>query len=352
MSLKDVAIIGGGVAGISASLVLADIGFAVHIIERDVQLGGHAVNFACKATDKCSKCLVCLADELVLKAFQHPKIKVLTGSEVTSFSGKSGNFELQISQAIGEESLFKELILKVGAVVIATGFMPFNAEEKKEYGYGKYKNVITALELEKDLRLTGKVLRPTDGAIPKKIAFFQCVGSRDESIGRGYCSKVCCPYALRLSKLIKSEIPESDVTIFYMDVQPAGKCFNKFRQECEELGIHFVRNLPSKVYGYVDSDFLRVKSLSGDKGEVVQNEFDLVVLSVGMSPQSDARFLADTFGVSLDRYGFFEGQGFRVNLSNVPGIFLAGACQGPKDIEESIVHGKAAAVEVARMLRV
>lgn len=351
MGLKEVAVIGGGIAGISAAMALADMSLAVYIIERDAQLGGHAGDFACKATDKCNKCLVCVADEFVLKVSQHPKIRVLTGSEVMSFSGEPGDFELQISQASGKASLFEELVLKVGAVVIATGFTPFNAEEKKEYGYGKYKNVITALDFERAIRAGGVISRPTDGSVPEKIAFFQCVGSRDESIGRGYCSKMCCSYALRLSKLAKSKIPESEITIFYMDIQPTGKNFLKLRKSCKEIGIKFVRNLPSKVYGYADSDFLRVKNLSGDTGEVIQDEFDLVVLSVGVSPQNDVKFLADTFEVKLDEHNFFEGQELSTNLSSTPGIFLAGACQGPKDIEESIVHGKAAAVEVAKMFR-
>ncbi len=351
MNSKEVAIIGGGVAGISAAVALTDIGFMVHIIERDVQLGGHATSFACKATDKCSKCLVCVADELVLKASQHPKIRVLTGSEVMSFSGKPGDFELRISQAGGEESLFKESVLKIGAIVIATGFMPFNAEEKKEYGYGKYKNVITASDFERAIRANGAISRPTDGSAPEKITFFQCVGSRDESIGKGYCSKVCCSYALKLSKLVKSEIPESDITIFYMDVQPTGKDFLKLRESCEEMGIKFVRNLPSKIYGYADSDFMRVNNLNNNTGEVVQDEFDLIVLSVGMSPQNDVKFLANTFKVDLDEHNFFKGLKQSTNLSNTPGIFLAGACQGPKDIEESMAHGRAAAAEVVKMLR-
>lgn len=349
MGSKEVVIIGGGIAGINVAITLADAGFAVHIIEREAQLGGHAANFACKATEKCNKCLVCLADEDILKVYQHSKIKVWTGSKVVSFSGKPGDFEVRISQVIGKESPFKELTLKAGAIVIATGYAFFNAEEKKEYGYGKYKNVITAFDLERAFRVDGKIRRLTDGAIPKKIAFFQCVGSRDESIGRGYCSKVCCPYALRLSKLIKSEIPDSNITIFYMDIQPTGKDFSSLRKSCEEIGIKFARNLPSKVYGYSDSDVLRVKCLDNGTGEVVQREFDLVVLSVGMSPRDDAKFLADLFGIDQDEYGFYKGRDYFSNLSSLSGVFLAGACQGPKDIGESVVHGKAAAAEVIKM---
>ncbi|HDP70563.1 MAG TPA: CoB--CoM heterodisulfide reductase iron-sulfur subunit A family protein [Actinobacteria bacterium] len=351
MSSRNVAVIGGGIAGISAAIALADMGSLVYIIERDTQTGGHAAGFACKATEKCNKCSACVADELILKVFQYPEIRILTGSEVMSFSGKPDNFRLQISRAAKEESLFEEVELKVGAMVVATGFMPFDAEAKKEYGYKKYKNVITALDLERSLRLTGKIAKPTDGSTPKKIAFFQCVGSRDESIGKGYCSKVCCPYALRLSKLIKSETPESDITIFYMDVQPAGKGFYELRKSCEGLGIRFVRNLPSKVYGYVNSDFLQVKSINADTGEVILDEFDLIVLSVGLSPQNDAKFLADTLGIDQDGHGFYRAKGELLNCSSNPGIFLAGACQGPKSIEESMAHGKAAAAEVGKMLR-
>lgn len=340
---KSIAVLGGGPAGISSSLILAGLGFYVFLLEKEEKLGGQALNYCCKATDKCGKCSVCLVEDGLLKVFAHPKIEIKTGAKIVSFTRKSGEFKLKVKEGNSESAL------KVSALLLATGFSPFDADLKRELGHSKYKNVITAYELEKMVRLGGNVKRLSDGSVPQNIAFIQCVGSRDESIGRGFCSKVCCSYALRLAKLIKTENPETGITVFNMDIQPTGKNFSALRKDCEDLNIRFIRGLPSKIYGYTDATDFRLRLLSTDSKEMVEEAFDLIVLSVGISPRKEALELANFFGIEVDKFGFYRAKD-SPNSSSAEGIFLAGACHGPKDISGSIAHAKAAAFEVAKFL--
>ncbi len=340
---KSIAVVGGGPAGLSCALALADVGFHVFLLEKEKKLGGKILNYCCKATDKCGKCGVCLAVDNSLKVTSHPRIEVKTSVSLLSVSGKLKNFELRVKTGKSED------ILEVTAFVLATGFSPFDANLKRELGYGKYRNVITGYELEQSIRLKGGVKRPSDSKAPEKIAFIQCVGSRDENIGRGFCSKVCCPYALRLAKLIKTENPNTDITIFYMDIQPTGKNFLSLRKDCENSGIRFVRGLPSKIYGYENATNLCLRRLNTDSGEMIEEVFDLVVLSVGISPTDEAGSLAKLFGVERDKFGFYKAKKDTVS-SLAEGVFLAGTCQGPKDISDSITHAKATALQVAQFL--
>jgi heterodisulfide reductase subunit A len=235
---------------------------------------------------------------------------------------------------------------KASAVVIAAGIDPFDASQKVEYGYGRFKNVITAKDLDEMLRYRGILTRPSDGKLPKTIAFFQCVGSRDESIGNLYCSQVCCAYALRLIKAIRYQYPEVKASFLYMDIQPAGVSFQGFLDSCRaDKGIRLIRSLPSKVYYSPLFDNLRVRFVDPQKEEVVEERFDLIVLSVGMVLNKEAKFLTQLFGLSLTEDGFITPP-----LSHA-GVFVAGACTGPKDIDRSVLHAKSAALQVYQYLK-
>ena len=196
------------------------------------------------------------------------------------------------------------------------------------------------------LRFQGKLSRPSDGKLPKTVAFFQCVGSRDESIGNLYCSQVCCAYALRLIKAIRYQHSEVKATFLYMDIQPAGASFQNFLTSCrEDNGIRLIRSLPSKVYHSPLSDTLRVRFTDPQKGEVVEESFDLIVLSVGMVLGKDAKNLTQLFGLNLTEDGFIGSPPPQT------GIFVAGACSGPKDIDRSILHAKSTAFDVQQYLK-
>jgi heterodisulfide reductase subunit A len=337
---SDVLIIGGGISGITVALELAQSGFHSMLIEKDPSLGGLSSSFCCKASESCNKCFACVVDKRISEIYQCQDISILTQTEVIGL--KRNGREYQVSLKKGRE----KIDLSVSAVVIAAGINPFDASQKVEYGYGRFKNVITAKDLDEMLRFHGALSRPSDGKLPKTLAFFQCVGSRDESIGNLYCSQVCCAYALRLIKAIRYQYPEVKSTFLYMDIQPAGASFQQFLTSCrEDKGIRLIRSLPSKVYHSPLSDTLRVRFIDPERGEVVEDSFDLIVLSVGMVLNKEAKRLTELFKLSLTEDGFIASP------PSETAIFVTGACSGPKDIDRSILHAKSATFLVQKHLR-
>ncbi len=336
----DALIIGGGISGVTAALELALLGIPSILVEKEPHLGGLSASFCCKASDSCNKCFACVVDKRISEIYQRQDISILTQTEVI---GVKGNGEKhQVSLKKGKETID----LMASAIVIAAGIKPFDASQKVEYGYGRYKNVITAKDLDEMLRFQGSFYRPSDGRLPKTIAFFQCVGSRDETIGNLYCSQVCCAYALRLIKAIRHQYPEVKATFLYMDIQPAGASFQPFLESCrEDKGLRFIRSLPSKVYHSPLSDMLRVRFTDPEREEVVEDSFDLIVLSVGLVLSEEAKHLAELFGLDLTEDGFIASPPPQT------GVFVTGACTGPKDIDRSILHAKSAAFLVDQHLR-
>jgi heterodisulfide reductase subunit A len=333
-------VIGGGIAGIAAALGIAENGIAVSILEREEDIGGHGARLCCKATDVCRQCGACIVADKIEQVRANPNVSILTRAELVNLSGAAGAFDATI---VRDNS--NELRMRISAVVVATGFAPFDARQKPELGYRTCANVLTGLELEEQIRRTGSIVRPSDGCRPANIAFVQCVGSRDPHIGNDYCSRVCCKYALRMASMLQTRIPDLDVTVFYMDVQVGGKGFYDFYQSCRNT-MRFVRAIPVGVLengsGSVD-----VQYEDTARGRVVKEPFDMVVLSVGMVPAADAGTLAAMLGIGTNGSRFFAGRdATETNLTNVDGIVLAGACQGPKDIEGSIAHAQAAALRV------
>lgn len=337
---SDVLIIGGGISGITVALELAQSGIPFTLIEKEKSLGGLSASFCCKASESCNKCFACVVDKKLSEIDQRPDISILTQTEVVGVKGNGGKHQVTLKRRN------EKIDLEVSAVVLAAGISPFDASQKVEYGYGRYKNVITAKDLDEMLRLRGALSRPSDGSLPKTIAFFQCVGSRDESIGHLYCSQVCCAYALRLIKAIRHQYPEVKATFLYMDIQPAGASFQQLLDSSrQDKGIRLIRSLPSKVYHSPLSDTLRVRFIDPEREGVVEDPFDLIVLSVGMVLNEEAKHLTGLFGLSLTEDGF---------IASPPpqsGIFVTGACSGPKDIDRSMLHAKSAAFLVRQHLR-
>jgi heterodisulfide reductase subunit A len=221
---------------------------------------------------------------------------------------------------------------------------------RPEFGYGHYPNVVTSLEFERMLSASGpfagEVRRPSDGHHPVKVAFIQCVGSRDTSCGNGYCSSVCCMYATKEAVIAKEHDASIEPAIFYMDIRAFGKGFERYINRAQdEHGVRYVRSMVSSVREVPGSANLRVQYAAFANGapNVVEEEFDLVVLSVGLEPADGAGELALKLGLELNQYGFCEADPFKPTMTNRPGIYVAGGFSEPKDIPETVIEASSAA---------
>jgi heterodisulfide reductase subunit A len=238
--------------------------------------------------------------------------------------------------------------IEAEAVVVATGYQPTDPHGRPHYGYGRIPNVITGLELEEMLRNGTGLRRPGDGAPVGRIAFIQCVGSRDQD--HPYCSQVCCAYTLRLARLLKHRLPGAQVTTFYMDLQNVGRNSPIFHEEARRE-IRERRALPGDLHHNPDGT-ASLRYLNEETGEAESAAFDLVVLAVGLGPGADNPELAALLKVDLSPAGFFKAADTQHrSLTSQPGLFLAGTAEGPKDIAGCIAQALAAARQVNKYLR-
>jgi len=246
------------------------------------------------------------------------------------------------------------LVRRVGAVILAPGSRPFDARGKAEYGYGRYPNVVTSPEFERLLSATGPcaghVRRPSDGTEPRRIAWIQCVGSRDASLGREYCSYVCCMYAAKQAIIAREHDPRVEPTIFFIDFRAQGKGFDRYYERAREThGVRFLRSMVSRVTQDPRTHNLEITYV-GEDGDLHTEEFDLVVLSVGLGPHPAAAKLAEVCGIETDKYGFVKHPPFQMVSTSREGIFTCGAYQSPKDISETAGQASAAAAAAAALL--
>jgi heterodisulfide reductase subunit A len=244
---------------------------------------------------------------------------------------------------------------RVGAVVAATGFEMFDwSRVYGEYGYGKYPDVITGLQFERLVNAAGptggKIVRPSDGAAPQTVVFVQCVGSRDEAKGRRYCSRICCMYTAKHALQVLEKVPGARVYIFYIDVRTAGKGYEEFYQRAVREGAVYVRGRVSKIYR--DGERLVVKGVDTLLGRPVEVDAGLVVLATAVESMSGAGETARRLGISVDRDGFFQEAHpkLRPVETHTGGVFLAGACQAPKDIPDTVAQASGAAAKVIGLL--
>ena len=245
-----------------------------------------------------------------------------------------------------------EINVTAGAAVLASGCETTPISAKEEYGGGRHKNVISALQMERLLAPHGpygRVLRPSDGKEPDSIAYVQCAGSRDRTLGVPYCSRVCCMYAIKQAMLLSGAVPLADITIYYMDIRAFGKGYEQFYQNAKAMGVQFVKGKVAGITEQPDGDMvLRVEHI--EEGRIAENTHDLVVLSVGIVPGWRPETVV---AVETDDDGFLSSPQPKTDptLTTLDGVFAAGTAVGPKDIVDSIAEASAAAMKAAVYLK-
>ena len=352
-----VLVIGGGIAGMTVALDVADTGVPAYVVEKEDHLGGRLaeLNRTFPALESVSE----LLQPLIERVDEHPNVTVFLDSYVSTVDGYVGNFQVQISGNDGSGDLgthnrastleAARSDLEVGSIIVATGYDVFDPDRSPEFGYSNYANVITSLEMEERL-VQGDLT--VDGRIPERVAFIQCVGSRDVQLGNPHCSRVCCMYTAKQAHLVRDLLPEAEVTVFYIDVRAFGKGAEEFYDEARSKGVRYRRGNVSEIYrkrgdpasgGRAD----RVVLVAEDTllGEPIEFEADLVVLAVGMEPRDSTGTISQLLKLPRSADGFFleAHPKLRPVDTAMDGVFLAGCCQGPKDIPDTVSQAKAAA---------
>ncbi len=312
--------------------------------------------------EKCIGCQACVGT-CPEKCIAKPNVSISPAVPVIDYSRCRRNLDKECSaceeicpvDAIRMGQKETESNIDVDSLIIATGYEPYDPAINASYGYGQIANVITGIEAERQLATQHKLTRPSDGQPPGRVAFVQCVGSRSEQVHRrpedtDYCSAVCCAYALRMAQLMKYQSEDADVTVFYMDIQNFAKGFNEFYKNCKDK-MTFIRSRPYEIKagqnGQVLVKFTPQSLPEAADSQVCEEEFDLVVLAVGIRPAPDAARLAESLQVPVDEHGFFGFKG----ASSLPGlqregIFVAGACESPKDIAACMREAEAVSAAV------
>ena len=247
-------------------------------------------------------------------------------------------------QAIDYDQEDKFVDLEAGAVILSPGFCLYDSADKPEYGFLNFPNVVSSLQFERILSasgpFSGKILRPSDKNKPNRLAFIQCVGSRDDE--NNFCSSVCCMYAIKEAIMAIEHEPDLSCEVFYMDIRAHGKGFDEYYERAKSLGIKFTRCRPAKVEQLDETETLRIGYVDEDTQEYHTHEFDMVILSAGLQPPKDVRDTAEKFGVSLNKYGFAETKPFDTVSTTRDGIYVCGPFAQPKDIPETVVEASSA----------
>jgi heterodisulfide reductase subunit A-like polyferredoxin len=255
--------------------------------------------------------------------------------------------------AILHDEQEQTLELEVGAVLLTPGFEAFDARRRGEFGFGQSQNVLSNLQFERMLSASGPtqghIRRPSDGQAPKRLAFIQCVGSRDTGCENDYCSSVCCMAATKEAILAKEHEPGLEVTVFYLDLRAFGKDFDRYCERAKREGVRYLRSFISRTYEMPGSQNLRMVYFSPELKQV-EEEFDMVVLSLGLEPSSSLRGRAQRLGVELNRWGFALTDELRPLDTSRPGVFVGGAFQEPKDIPDTVMQASAAAARAMSLL--
>jgi heterodisulfide reductase subunit A-like polyferredoxin/coenzyme F420-reducing hydrogenase delta subunit len=345
-AVKSALVVGGGVAGINAALDIAGTDFEVFLIEKKPFLGGKVAELHRYYPRMCPPS--CGLELMFSRLTSNPRIHILTSSEIESLSGAPGNFSVSIrtssTDAVTKVDKDTTDTITVGAVILATGWEPFDPTPLSEYGYGRFERVITNLEFEKMARKQKILLNEL-----KKTAFIQCVGSRDEG-HLPYCSDVCCMVTIKQALLLKEIDPDNEVYVFYNDIRTPGE-YEDLYQQARKSGIRFIKGMPSELRQNSDGK-LNVSVFDTVAGERIEIAADLVVLATGMKSSQGTGDLKNKIGFVLNKNGFVEShlQCFPQDTQR-EGIFTAGCCRAPVDVSRSIESAGAAAVKALQFLR-
>jgi len=337
-SNPDVLIIGGGIAGIEASLQLVSPDRKVYLVEKESSLGGSITNF--EKTFLGMKPISNIIDKKIQEVKDNENIHIFTDTEVEEAIGFFGNFEIKLKSPDEE---IESVGFNVGAIVLATGYNLYDPKATPNYGYEKIDNVITSLEFEK-MNKDGKI-NLKNGKPPKSVAIIHCVG-RDE---KGYCSEICCMYSLKFVKYLKEKFPQIKVSNLYSDMCIPSKTNQKFYEDTKGKNVDFVRFSDLDISKNKDQINLNYKDEKGGKKSL---QADMVILSPAIEPAIDAAKIAEITGVSLDEKGFFEETHEKLNpiSTSTEGIYIVGCAQGPKNISDTMVQSEAAAGKILSSL--
>ena len=331
-------VIGAGIAGLQASLDLANNGFKVYLIERQPQIGGTVL--------KLSKLFPALknADDVIKPMIEsvgsNPNIKILTKSQIQNVQGSIGNFKVKVAGQQREE-------INADVIIVATGFSQYDAKKVGQYRYGQYRNVITGLEYEQMCNpngpTKGKIVRLDNGEKPKSVVYVLCVGSRDEKHLR-YCCNIGCLNAIKHAYLLREQYgKEVDAYVCYIDVRAVTKKAEQFYNQVRAMEVEFIHGQPSEVREAKDGT-LTLDVYDQATSKLMSITADLIVLEVGLPPQTD---LKDVLKLPLDEDGFFSEKNAQLEVNETPvkGIFLAGAVQQPMRTNEAVVSASAAVLK-------
>jgi heterodisulfide reductase subunit A len=335
---KSILIIGAGPAGIEAAVTLKKLGYDVMLLEKEKETNTNIRNKMLLFPDFSEAELI--VKNMDTKLIEND-IKPVYNTEIVQLANKEANW-------IATDS--NKQTYSVDAILVATGYTPFDATRKEEYGYGIYNGVITSLDLEEMFK-KNNILNPF-GETPKKICFLQCVGSRDEKSGNNYCSKICCVTAVKQAIELKKLSPETEVYIFYMDLRMWGQGYEElYRKAQEEYNIHFIRGRISEAAETFDGK-VQIKAEDTLMGLPLKMTTDLLVLMIGMEASKGTKLLAKKCNCE-EEYSFFQTLNpiFEDQKTNPAGLFVAGACKRPMTIPDVLADARAAAIEVSEYFR-
>ncbi|RCK73161.1 MAG: CoB--CoM heterodisulfide reductase subunit A [Anaerolineae bacterium] len=350
-------VIGGGIAGMQAALDVAEAGYPVILVERQDHLGGRMAELSGSYLN--FQAAPDLLEKKVQQVLSHPGIQTLLNAEVEGLSGYVGNFRVRVRQKPSDAQAplvpLDDLqpltyTFDVGAIVVASGWQPYDRARLPEYGGADIPDVVDGLTFERMLRSGDVIRRPSDGKIAREVVFVQCAGSRDPEHGVSYCSKVCCMYVAKQAMLYKERVPQGQAYVFYIDIRSAGKNYDEYVQRAmTDYGVLYLRGKVSRVFR--EGDQTIVWGSDTLTGRAVEIAADLVVLATPMLPSDGSVELGQLLHISTDGYGFFNEAHpkLRPVETLTAGIYLAGVAQGPKDIPETVSQASGAAAKVLQL---